>query len=248
MDSRSAVCPAEEAPTLRGLLFPGHQVKLDSETPEWGGAWLYPARGGQAMAYDAALLEFAYNCLMRNPEFQLMLDIGASTGSFSLLPVFVPGLSCWSFEPQPGPFAVLERNLALNRLQDRSAAFNMGMSDKLGDIELYQHPQRYQSGLSSCKKRNGWDPISVRVTTLDRLGCTSVSFVKIDVEGWELRVLQGGRQFLKTVQPALLIEHKHAGIETITDYLAETGYSWLDLGNTRDLYAWRRPSHAPEVQ
>ena len=229
---------------IRGQLFPSHMVKLDAETPEWGGAWLYPARGGQAMAYDQPLLRFAYDCLMQS-KARLLIDVGASTGSFSLLPVFVPGLSCWSFEPQPGPFAVLEKNLLLNGLADRTAAFNMGMSSGLSNIGLYLHPEKHQSGLSSCKRRNGWDPISVRMTTLDRLGRTAASLVKIDVEGWEMEVLQGGRQYIEKVRPALLIEYKHVGLRIVTGFLDEAGYQWLDLNNTRDLYAWRRPEHAP---
>jgi FkbM family methyltransferase len=50
--------------------------------------------------------------------------------------------------------------------------------------------------------------ITVQVSTLDReLGELSPTVVKIDVEGAELAVLQGGRSLLQRVRPLLIFEH-----------------------------------------
>lgn len=228
---------------MKGQLWPGHIVELAPDTPEWGGAWLYPARGGQAIAYDQALLEFTYEQLVRI-QCTRMIDIGASTGSFSLLPAFVLGLECMSFEPQPGPFGVLQQNVALNKLTECVSVHQVALSDAVGYIGLWLHPEQHQSGLSTCQPQN-WPHVMVPTSTIDTLCPPPTEFVKIDVEGWELRVLEGGRQYLGDIRPALLIEYKHTGMKVVTDFLTDLGYRWLDLENTRDLYAWRKPEHAP---
>lgn len=63
--------------------------------------------------------------------------------------------------------------------------------------------------------------VTCAVRRLDDLGCEP-AFVKIDVQGYEHRVLQGARQTLAEHRPALLIEWPGA---VITDYLADLGYA-----------------------
>ncbi len=52
--------------------------------------------------------------------------------------------------------------------------------------------------------------VTVQVDTLDglctRTGMTGLDFIKIDVEGAELRVLEGGQQAIESFKPAILIE------------------------------------------
>ena len=50
------------------------------------------------------------------------------------------------------------------------------------------------------------DEYDVEVVTLDSLGFTGVGFIKVDVEGAELQVLEGARMLLARDRPILLIE------------------------------------------
>lgn len=65
-------------------------------------------------------------------------------------------------------------------------------------------------GLGSNEEFAGQISVAVDVETLDdfcaRLGLTRLDFIKIDVEGAELRVLEGGQRAIEEFRPAMLIE------------------------------------------
>jgi len=78
--------------------------------------------------------------------------------------------------------------------------------------------------------------IDVRTSTLDQELRDPVGFMKIDVEGHELSVLEGGREMLRKHQPALMIEIADSPelrhYQRVVDFLATFGYRafWLDRG------------------
>ncbi|MBB4968630.1 FkbM family methyltransferase [Saccharothrix violaceirubra] len=95
--------------------------------------------------------------------------------------------------------------------------------------------------------------VVVRTDTLDRFrtsnGIDRIDFVKADVEGAELRVLQGGVETIERFRPKLLLEiedrHLHRfghRPRDIVDWLAERGYrmsAWRDN-------AWRPTERVTE--
>ena len=97
-------------------------------------------------------------------------------------------------------------------------------------------------GLGSNAEFAGQVKVSVPVATLDGLGLSlgldRLDFIKIDVEGAELSVLQGAEQVIEAFRPALLveIEARHTarydyGPQDVADWLVRRGYT---------MYAWRR--------
>ncbi len=105
-------------------------------------------------------------------------------------------------------------------------------------------------GLGSNAEFSGQMSVSVPVQTLDGLaagaGLGRLDFIKIDVEGAELGVLEGGREVIEKFTPALLveIEARHTARfgrapEEIAAWLAGRGYS---------MHTWRHGWHpAAEV-
>lgn len=90
-------------------------------------------------------------------------------------------------------------------------------------------------GLGSNDEFRGEKRVDVKVSTLDSLcagaGLQKLDFVKIDVEGAELHVLQGGQQVIDAFRPALLmeIEGRHTARyryspEDLRSWLTERGY------------------------
>jgi FkbM family methyltransferase len=81
----------------------------------------------------------------------------------------------------------------------------------------------------------------VDVDTLDGLhaatGLTRLDFVKIDVEGGELHVLQGGQRTIETYRPTMLIEIE-ARHTARYDYLPDDVVDWL-AGRGYTMYTWR---------
>ena len=224
-----------------GKLWAEHEVKLHPNTFEWGGSWA-GATPENPIAYDPWLLKFAYGVLM-DMDSALLIDVGANTGSFSLLPLFIPGLRCLAFEPYL--YEILRRNVALNNLQARVSVSPFALSDKFVKSDLWYPDDHKRSGRTSLVKVDGWNSMTVRTATLNSISPRQgVSLVKIDVEGWEPAVLRGGEVFLRDHAPALIVEHKHAGWTGTAGFLEGLGYQVKDLGNHRDFYAWRKPEHA----
>ena len=63
--------------------------------------------------------------------------------------------------------------------------------------------------------------------TLDSFHMSSVSFIKIDVEGYELDVLQGAQETLQHDLPLLYVEiHREALIPHVTAFLEAMGYEY----------------------
>jgi FkbM family methyltransferase len=97
-------------------------------------------------------------------------------------------------------------------------------------------------GLGSNSEFSGQIEVAVEVETLDdlceRVGITRLDFIKVDVEGGEFRVLEGGQRTIEAFKPAMLIEieARHTARydyspADIVDWLGKRGYA---------MYAWQR--------
>jgi hypothetical protein len=76
--------------------------------------------------------------------------------------------------------------------------------------------------------------IRVRTVTIDGLDIQGVGFVKIDVEGLELAVLQGAKRTISRDLPNLLIEaeerHRRDAVASVHSFLKPLGYEgWFVL-------------------
>jgi FkbM family methyltransferase len=74
--------------------------------------------------------------------------------------------------------------------------------------------------------------VEVQVRCLDEFDTGRISFIKIDVEGHELEVLQGARKLLERDHPVLLIEieerHRPGNLMAVPEWLTELGYrAWV---------------------
>lgn len=137
----------------------------------------------------------------------VIFDVGANFGYYAL--VLAEGLQrrceVHAFEPTPATFRRLGEHIALNGMGDVVHAHQLALSDEPGRASMCQ-PRSGNSGAAYAELGSGEVPVStldsfVRERTLSRL-----DFVKIDVEGFEERVLRGGVHTLRTLRPVLLLE------------------------------------------
>jgi FkbM family methyltransferase len=140
-----------------------------------------------------------------------------------------------AFEPTPLN-QVLRRRLPANVEVIAAAA-----SDRRGESELWlPGTGTGTEGLSSFQKRDG-HTVSIRVPTVpvDELGLTGVTFMKIDVEGFEVPVLHGAEQTIRRDSPRLIVEveARHQPVEHIVGLVEGWGYrGWvLHAGSWRPL-------------
>lgn len=135
------------------------------------------------------------------------LDIGANTGQFyrSLIEIY-PDSYCYLIEVNP----TCEKNIAgLNVPYEI-----IGLSNKIGTMDLITTVRKPRSKGASFYMEKNWEhlaedeklKIEVPVTTLDAHFKESVwDLIKIDVQGSELDIIDGGNNFLSN-NNNLLIE------------------------------------------
>ena len=91
--------------------------------------------------------------------------------------------------------------------------------------------------------------MEIELRRLDDQGHGGVGFIKIDVEGHELAVIQGARRLLERDRPTLLveIEQRHAGrgVRESCDAIRRLGYAgfFIDWGWLRPLAEFRPEIH-----
>ncbi len=141
-----------------------------------------------------------------------VLDIGAQVGYFSLLLASLVGPSgcVCSFEPDPRPRAWLERSAAMNEM-GWLRVFSSALSSTSGEIQFYVSPQLGWSTAAPHSHLGNLKETHVQAAPYDALvegGSVPrhVHFAKIDVEGFEVRVLRGMERTLRESRPVLVVE------------------------------------------
>lgn len=139
-----------------------------------------------------------------------VFDIGANIGLWTMGTALRAGSKSkiHAFEPFRRNFERLTTNLNLNNLKWVSCE-QIAISDFVGTTVFYV-PKANNSGLGSLGHRSGIDEwVDVPVTTLDahceKHRIRQVHFLKVDVEGAELKVFRGGQQLLADPSGPLIV-------------------------------------------
>lgn len=189
-------------------------IQIDPAAAKIGGSWQGRTPSGMPCSWDPQVLRFFYEKTLEY-EHPVVLDIGANTGTFSLLPVLNPEMKCYAFEPSPATCRLLKNNIALNGLDEHVTVFSVALSNKIGEATLKIPASGTDSGLACLgnpKRFTNWNEIAVPTETLDtfakRNGIVGADLMKIDTEGCGLFVLQGAEEFINTHHPDILLEYE----------------------------------------
>jgi len=206
--------------------------------------------------YELDLIQAFYNKLMCGTKNPVFLDIGANTGSFSLLPTVDKNIKCYTFEPNPIAYSVLEENVRGNGISDNVEIYNKGVWSSETKLPLKVPVDNGDSGLSTfgCtplrfkygNKTGAYREFVVDCVTIDGFvdeNNIDVDAIKIDTEGSELEILRGGRNTLLSQKPLLLLEYDDKNTEQfgynrdeIKSLLVEFGYEVFQLFKKSDMF------------
>ncbi len=169
----------------------------------------------------------------------IILDVGANYGHFTMAAAAAVGPqgSVLAVEPNPVAYARLVCHVALNRLAQVSTA-QVGLSNAEGELELFIPNINSGEASFAPSQYHNVRRVTCPVKTGDLLlSGRAVDFIKIDVEGFELNVLQGLQDTLSHGTPLLLTEvvaqHLLRAGTTVADlqvYLKARGYRAYRLG------------------
>ncbi len=139
-----------------------------------------------------------------------LVDIGANVGLYTVLAMHQldAGGRIVAFEPHPGTFAFLQKNVAANRAAasacSRVETLNLAAAPERGPQELRLNPEnrgdnRLYRGTYQGKIEQ-WPSLPVEGCPVDEvlndLGIEQVHFVKIDIQGYEQKAISGFRKTL----------------------------------------------------
>ncbi len=144
----------------------------------------------------------------------VVFDIGANFGYYSIS--LASGLNAegrvYAFEPSHGTFSRLQENISLNNLQSKITAVQSGLSDSPGIAFLHQDPSNSGAATISHDAKGERVAIDTLDNFCDVRQVRKVDVIKIDVEGYELQVINGGKKVLSSHRPVIMIEFNSAAL------------------------------------
>ncbi len=149
----------------------------------------------------------------------IIIDVGANSGLYSIFYSKLVGDAgqVHAFEPDPYTYTLLQENLKLNNCGN-VVTYNFALSNKESKVEMvsFNHDLKLQSGDSfKYIKEVAEDKITANEQTINAVklddlkefnAIPKIDFIKIDVEGAELLVLQGSVKTILKHRPVIILE------------------------------------------
>jgi FkbM family methyltransferase len=204
-------------------------------------------RGGNILGYKISCFTgqtlyflyreiFARQCYFFEAETStpFILDCGANIGMAVLYFKWLyPGSEVLAFEPEPTSFSALQENVRRNGLAGVSV-HNVALWDADGDLDLFVPGNSPGSLITSVNPaRTSGTPVKVRCARLSSFIDREVDFLKIDVEGAELQIIQDLAESGKIgLIRQMVIEYHHnipnepAAMSRLLRVLDESGFRY----------------------
>lgn len=140
------------------------------------------------------------------------IDIGAREGGFAMtMEDYFDHIYCYDFRPEHIQSKKFYENIKNRNKFTYTVA---GIGDK--------NETRYTTNLKVGRiKERGEVPVKVR--TLDSFDLPNITFIKYDIEGYELKAVKGSEQTIKKYNPVIVVE-QNKGDTDAKDLLESWGY------------------------
>ena len=162
-----------------------------------------------------------------------IVEIGANIGTHTVplaKALEIKGLDLIAFEPQQFVFQNLCANLALNNISN-ARVFPLACGDKACMVWFKKPDYNKKGNFGGVKmhekKDSAFPTQSVQCVRLDDvLSSVKISVLKIDVEGFEKKVLQGGEKVIASNRPIIYVENSElpAASKELIEYLWSLDY------------------------
>lgn len=174
----------------------------------------------------------------------VVYDIGANAGLYTVFCAVMTEAMIHAFEPVPSNATLLQENLALNNTN--ATIHRIAVGDVDTEVQLTR-PDTLSHGTTKVVSQESGGEIIAEQRSIDSLVASDVpppNVMKIDVEGYELRVVDGMGDVLETRPPrTIFIElHEEADRDPIRSALTNSGYQInkiLERGDEQHIKAHR---------
>lgn len=191
------------------------------------------------VVWDKPLIQKFYSLLATSNQDFVVIDLGAQTGSFSLLSKYFPSSKWYAFEPLQEAADALKENLHINNIQNVNV-YQMAASNSSGLATLKMPPMNEWGLCTIGPNILRFSPVEERTVECIDLDSfinanqiDKVHFMKLDTEGWELNILKGAKNMIIRDHPVILMEYNEINMrqcniskEEIDEFLRSMGYEW----------------------
>jgi FkbM family methyltransferase len=220
-----------------------YRLELQAAKRGFGSAGIFVQR-----RYYEPLLEFGYKLLDKG---DCAIDGGANQGIFTCAFASAVGSTghVYAFEPQAYAVSCIHRNMGLNAMNNVTV-FEGALSDATGETFLVT--DRGPVAAFTSAEPQGAKPIRVKSFSIDGLASSDelrdAQFIKLDVEGAELKALRGARSMVRRAKPRICAE---VWSETLYDeierFLQPLGYKTYVFNESGDLTSFTAFHPSPNV-
>ena len=187
--------------------------------------------------YEKQDIDLILKSLNREVFNYTCLDIGANIGNHSIyFSKYFKNVI--SYEPQDLVYKILKINTSkINNIQ----VFNFALSDEKSDIIL-NFDIKNRGGASFVNKTNKPNGEVCKTKIFDEISPKlDYGFIKIDVEGFEIKVLKGMEKSILKNQPIIAFEGMGSMTDKIIDYLKDLGYDKFLIPSDYQIHKIRKP-------
>jgi FkbM family methyltransferase len=174
--------------------------------------------------FEKFLLAFVSKLIPHNLN---VLDIGSNIGVWSLTySTFITG-NIYAFEPQPKIYNCLIKNIKANNCTNIIPS-NIALSNiKTEYLMNADYNTKINCGAFAIVPYGG--TLQIKSEVGDNLNLLSIGFIKIDVEGHELEVIEGLKNTIIRDKPIIFIEihSSHPQANNTFKKIIEFGYSYV---------------------
>lgn len=183
---------------------------------------------------------YAYNYLLKEGDY--FIDVGANIGWTTVFASMSVGDSgrVFSFEPDEKNYQLLINNVERNHFQNVTT-IKQALSNSEYTGQLYRAKENFGNHMldpAFYNPENHLGRISVPVTTLDKfllkeqIDAEKIALIKVDVEGTEPRVFEGGKRYFESYRPNIIVEFSPFQMK-------QCGHSAFDILSFIDRYEYR---------
>ena len=175
--------------------------------------------------YEDTVLLNQYNVSPEKIKGKIVIDNGAHIGEFAIYCAKLGAKKVYAFEPVTETFKILEKQIELNNLKGKVIPLKMALGDKneIGKI-IFDGACDLGANVKDMAFETSSNSEQVRVIKLDDfIKKEKIGFIKMDVEGYEEKVLRGASRIIKRDKPILSFAayHKPTDKQTLPKVVKE---------------------------
>ncbi len=172
--------------------------------------WIFKTISSTKNFYEIDLLQYMKYVL--RGKTGVTVDVGSNIGNHSIYFGTFISSKVICFEPNPQVLPVLKRNLLKNMINHRLFELGLGDKEEYAQVEI---PKGHESNVGAARlEQTSVSSNAVHVVTLDSLLPTIKEYLqdqdlialKMDVEGMEPKVLNGGEATISLYKPEIFVE------------------------------------------